>query len=424
MTQETKKTPLYDRHRALGAAMVTFRGWEMPLWYPSGAVAEHRAVITHAGLFDTSHMSVLTIAGSGALALLQRCLSKDLDQCVGEKRARLRPGQCVFGAFLDERGWLIDDSLVYQCSEDHYVVCVNAGMGSGIARHLQTHAGGIDEVRIRDLTGVVGKLDIQGPMAARIMMRVVKDADKVLADMDYFTFKGHFDEQFPRADTYLNDGTPVLLSRTGFTGEFGFELFVTSSGLPGAWDMILAAGKDLGLVCCALAARDSLRAGALLPLSQQDMGPWPFINHPWNFALPYNEDGTAFTKEFIGSGVLALKDTADFTLPFAGFDPRKVDIHAPNRVVDSEGKEIGTVLTCVADMAIARVDGRIYSMASPDKPAPFKPSGLSCGFVRVKSRLPAGETVELTDSRRAIRAMIVDDVRPDRTARRPMREMM
>jgi aminomethyltransferase len=424
MTQETKKTPLYDRHKELGAAMVNFRGWEMPLWYPSGAVAEHRTVITHAGLFDTSHMSVLTVTGSGALALLQRCLSKDLEQCVGEKKAPLHPGQCVFGAFLDKNGWLIDDSLVYQCSQDHYVVCVNAGMGSQIARHLEAHAGGIEEVLVRDLTGVVGKLDVQGPMAARIMMRVIKEAEKVLGDMDYFTFKGHFDEQFAQADIRLKDGTPILLSRTGFTGEFGFEVFVTSGGLPGAWDLILAAGKDFGLMCCALAARDSLRAGALLPLSQQDMGPWPFINHPWHFALPYNEDGTAFTKEFIGSGVLALRDTAEHTLPFAGFDPRKIDIHGPNHVLDAQGNEIGTVLTCVADMAIARVDGRIYSMASPDKPAEFKPVGLSCGFVRVKSRLPAGEIVELADNRRKIRAMIVDDVRPERTARRPVREMI
>ncbi len=404
--------------------MVNFRGWEMPLWYPSGAVAEHRAVISHAGLFDTSHMSVLTVTGSGALELLQRCLSKDLERCVGENRDPLRPGQCVFGAFLDERGWLIDDSLVYQWAQDGYVVSVNAGMGGEIVRHLEAHAGEIDDIRIRDLTGEVGKLDIQGPMAARILMKVLREPEKVLGDMEYFTFKGYFDERRPEADTFLNDATPVLLSRTGFTGEFGFEMFVASRGLPGAWDMIRDAGKDFGLICCGLAARDSLRAGAMLPLSQQDMGPWPFINHPWHFALPYNYDGTAFSKDFIGSDVLALRETAEHTLPFAGYDPRKVDIHEPARVLDAMGNEIGVVLTCVADMAIARHDGRIYSMASPDKPADFKPSGLSCGFVRIKPHLPPGEIVELADNRRKIRVMIVDDIRPDRTARRPIREMM
>jgi len=297
-------------------------------------------------------------------------------------------------------------------------------MGRKITGHLEEHSAGIGDVLVRDLTGDVGKLDIQGPNAARILMRVLKDPESVLGDMDYFTFKGHFDEQSPQADTFLNNGTPVLLSRTGFTGEFGFELFIASAGLPGAWDLILAAGKDSALISCALAARDSLRAGALLPLSQQDMGPWPFINHPWHFALPYNDDGTAFTKEFIGSGVLALKETAEHTLPFAGFDPRKVDIHTPARVLDAMGNEIGTVLTCVADMAIARHNSRIYSLASPDKPPDFKPSGLSCGFVRVKSPLPTGELVELADNRRKIKVMIVNDVRPDRTARRPIREMM
>ncbi len=178
------------------------------------------------------------------------------------------------------------------------------------------------------------------------------------------------------------------------------------------------------MIPCGLAARDSLRAGAVLPLSHQDIGAWPFINHPWPFALPYNADRMAFTKQFIGDNILAMRTDSEYTHAFVASDPRKVSTHDPAVVIDSRGEEIGVVLTCVADMAIGLHEGRIYSIASPDKPENFKPRGLSCGFVKVKRRLTAGEAVELKDNRRTIKVTIVDDIRPHRTARRPIEEMM
>jgi aminomethyltransferase len=420
---EANKTPLYHWHLAHGANMVTFAGWSMPLWYPSGAVAEHQINITNAGIFDTSHMSVVTIDGAGSFELLQLCFTKDLNACVGKNMAPLRPGRCVYGAYLNGEGWVIDDAIVYQIGLDNYMTVVNASMGAAIADHLNIHAQG-SKVRITDLTGHVGKVDLQGPMSAKVLMKVLQEPDEVLEDMAYFSFKGHFDAKSGTADTLLADGTPVLFSRTGYTGEFGFEIFVDLQHLLSVWESILHAGQNLGLLPCGLAARDSLRAGACLPLSHQDIGPWPFINHPWSFALPYNEEGTAFTKKFIGDRILAIREEAEHTYAFVGHDPRKVSIHDPAIVLDDCGNEIGVVLTCVSDMAIARYDGRIYSMASPDKPENFKPRGLSCGFVKVKPRLVAGQEVHLKDSRREIKVMISDDVRPDRTAHRPMQEMM
>jgi aminomethyltransferase len=420
---EANKTPLYHWHLAHGANMITFAGWSMPLWYPSGAVAEHQINITNAGIFDTSHMSVVTFEGSGAFELIQLCFTKDLNACVGKNRAPLRPGQCVYGAYLNDEGWVIDDAIVYQIGLENYMTVVNAGMGSAIADHLKIHAQGA-KVRITDLTGNVGKMDLQGPMSAKVLMKVLQEPAKILKDMAYFTFKGHFDAESGAADTFLTDGTPILLSRTGYTGEFGFEAFVDLQHLLRVWDFILDAGQDLGLLPCGLAARDSLRAGACLPLSHQDIGPWPFINHPWSFALPYNGEGTAFTKKFIGDRILAIIEEAEHTYAFVGYDPRKVSIHDPAVVLDARGNEIGVVLTCVSDMAIARHDGRIYSMASPDKPENFKPMGLSCGFVKVKPRLVAGQEVRLKDSRREIKVMISNDIRPDRTAHCPMQQMM
>lgn len=423
MEDQLTRTPLHAWHEARGAKMVDFGGWEMPLWYPTGAVAEHRAVITNVGLFDTSHMSVLIVTGAGARPLLQRCFTKDLESCVGAADDPLSDGKCVWGAFLDEEGDLIDDAIVSQFSEVEYLCVVNAGMGGTVAMHLQVHAADA-AVDITDLTGKVGKVDLQGPLSGRVMKKVLKAPEAVLRGLKYFNFRGHFDTWSGNAEVLLSDGTPILLSRTGYTGEFGFEVFADAGDLLSVWEQLLEAGSEFGIVACGLAARDSLRAGAVLPLSHQDIGPWPFINHPWPFGLPYTKDEKGFKKEFIGDKVLAKVTQADHTIPFAGYDPRKVSVGDPAVVVDSGGDEIGVVLTCVADMALGRVEDRIFSIASPSKPEGFKPKGLCCGFVKVKTRLKAGEIVQLKDKRRSIKVMIVDDIRPDRTARRPMDEMM
>jgi aminomethyltransferase len=403
--------------------MITFAGWSMPLWYPAGAVSEHQINITNAGIFDTSHMSVVTIEGPASFDLLQLCFTRDLNACLGTNRGPLTPGRCVYGAYLDDQGGTIDDAIVYQLGPEAYITVVNAGMGAEIADHLTVHAHG-PEVSVTDLTNKVGKMDLQGPMSAKILMKVLQNPQNVLEGMTYFSFKGHFDSRSDMADTLLEDGTPVLLSRTGYTGEFGFEIFVELQHVVKVWELTVGAGHDLGLLPCGFAARDSLRTGACLPLSHQDIGPWPFINHPWTFALPYDERSGIFTKKFIGDTVLAFREKAEHTYPFVGYDPRKVSVHDPAVVLDSDGNEIGVVLTCVSDMAIARHDSRIYSMASPDKPENFKPRGLSCGFVRVKSMLAPGKEIDLRDSRREIKVMIVEDIRPDRTAGRPMQEMM
>lgn len=423
MEREPKKTPLHERHASTAGKMADFRGWEMPLWYRSGAVAEHLAVITGAGLFDTSHMSMLTISGPHAFKLLQRCFTRDLDRCVGAGNDPLRPGRAAFGAFLNELGHVVDDAVVFHLAHESYMAVVNAGKGEEVSRHLTQHAGGMD-VQVTDLTGKVGKLDLQGPASGRILSKVLRDPEGVLGTMGYFSFRGRVDADAPGSDTFLTDGTPIMVSRTGYTGEFGFELFVRALDLVRVWDALLAAGAGFGLIPCGLAARDSLRAGAVLPLSGQDIGPWPFINHPWHHALPLTEDETAFTKPFVGDVILDKRADAEFTHAFVGYDPRKVSIHDPAVVLDPDGTEIGVVLTCVSDMAIGRSGDRIYSIAGPDKPKDFKPKGLICGFVRVRSRLDAGRIVELKDNRRTVKVTIVDDIRPDRTALRPIPEMI
>ena len=419
-----KKTPLNSWHHAERANMAIFGGYEMPLWYPTGARKEHLSVLTDAGIFDTSHMAVITVSGKEARHLLQFCFTKDLDRCIGKNKTPLVQGRSAYGAFLCEDGTVLDDAIVSQIVDDHYVVVVNAGMGEPITEHLQNHAQTRSSVSIIDLTDRLGKIDVQGPHAARLLEPHLADPQRVFERMPYFSFKGYFDDRSPLSDEVrLIDGTPILLSRTGYTGEFGFELFMDEAHLIHVWNRLLHAGRDAGLTPCGLAARDSLRTGAMLPLSHQDIGPWPFINHPWQHALPYDERGTVFTKKFLGDTALKHCANPAFVYPFAGFDLRKIAPGDLSIVTNAEGNEVGTVLTCVTDVAIDRYQETIFSIASPNAPKGFQPKGLSCGFIKVNTPLAYGSIIEIKNGRRILKAEIVQDIRPDRTARKPMVQM-
>jgi aminomethyltransferase len=421
MTTEKKKTPLFDWHTQNGANMVEFGDYVMPVWYAS-AKDEHMAVVTHAGLFDTSHMAAVRVLGPGAFGLIQWCFTRNLDSCVGKENAPIAPGKCVYGAFLNERGQAIDDSIVYKIKDEEFLVVVNAGMGGVVAAHLEANKKGL-RVECIDLTDKLGKIDIQGPSAIKTMQKVLKSPEAVFDKLTYFSAKGHFDpsSEFAGGVRFL-DGTPLLLSRSGYTGEVGFELFVEREHTVKAWETLVEAGREFGVIACGLAARDSLRTGAVLPLSHQDIGPWTYYHHPWPFALPFNQAG-GFTKKFLGSDALEKATEAPYTLTFVGNDLRKIDAHEA-AVFELNGNEIGKVLTCATDMAIGRYGGRIYSVATPDKPEDLKIKGLSCGFIKVTSNLPPGTVVELKDRKRAIQVVIETDVRPDRTARKALKNFL
>jgi len=417
---EPKKTVLYKWHVEQGANMALFANYDMPLWYKTGAKAEHLAVIQAAGIFDTSHMAVVVISGAGAGSLLQLCLTKDLDTCIGKEKSPLVDGRCVYGVFLGEDGTVIDDAILYQVHPDIFMVVVNAGMGRTIAEHLQKYSSGFDVI-IKDLTDQVGKMDIQGPLAAKILAKVLADAEGVFRHLPYFSFKGGFGPFADDSGITLIDGTPVLVSRTGYTGEFGFELFVAIDRLLPLWSMLLHAGSGQGLLACGLAARDSLRAGAVLPLSHQDIGHWPFLHNPWQFSVAWNEEMTTFTKNFIGAPALLKSGWKKYTLPFAGFDPRKINAGPDSYVIRESGERLGTILTCTTDMALGRIEGTIVSVAA-DKD--FQAKGLCCGFVLLDEVCAPGERVVLTDGTRKVVVEIRADVRPHRTARRPIEKML
>lgn len=422
---ETKQTPLYDWHRRHRAHMSVFGGFDMPLWFEARARAEHVSVLTACGLFDTCHMSVVRISGSGAFDLLQWCFCRDLSACVSPGKKPLTPGTCAYGVFLNDVAGVIDDGIVYNLARDEYLLIVNAGMGGRIVRHL-TGRKGSRAAAVTDITDRTGKIDIQGPCSALVLRELLLDSVSVFSTLPYFSFKGGIDS-IP-SDTEpvrFTNGIPAMLSRTGYTGEFGFELFVERSQVVDVWDMLYALGERYSMKPCGLAARDSLRTGAGLPLSHQDIGDWPFINNPWTFVLPYTSTKTGFSKDFIGRIALENIDNSDYTYPYAGFDVRKVaGDDEPPAVLDSSGVEIGNVLTCVTDMGIGRAGDRIYSIASPDKPYGFVPAGLNCGFVKVRTPLHEGDSITLHKGMRSITVSVASDIRPDRTARKPIKKML
>ena len=396
-----RKTALNAIHRELGGELTGFGGWEMPLWYPTGSVKEHMAVIERSGIFDIGHMDLLRVKGKDAFNLIQLCLTRNI--------SNLGVGACGYSMILNEQGHVVDDTIVYNLGKDEYILIVNAAMGPVVRRHLELH-NTCRDASVSDEGGRFSKIDLQGPSSPAIVERLLEKGRGTIEGLRYFQFRGDYAD--PASETALAGDIPVLLSRTGYTGEVGFEIVMPHDKALRVWNMLLDAGGS-DVIPCGLAARDSLRTGAVLPLSHQDIGDWPFVHTPWDFALPRDKEG-AFTKNFIGSGIYDAPPPM-YTYPFCGFDPRKVETGGASVLL--EGVSIGTVSTCAIDMAIGRSGDKIYSAASPGRPESFRARGLACGFVRVDRPLKVGWRVILKDSRRSVEVEIVSGIRPDRTAR-------
>lgn len=403
--------------------MAAFGGYDMPLWYSAGVKQEHLAVIQTAGLFDTSHMAVITLEGRGCWKLLQQTFTKDLDKCIGPQKKTLAEGRCVYGTFLNDAGHVIDDAIVYRQDENRFMVVVNAGMGEKISSHLESYND--NSATIIDYTDKLGKIDIQGVATLKILQNLLQNSDQIFEKFIYFSFKGWFDSDWCKEPVVTKSGIEILLSRTGYTGEFGVEIFVKVEQAEKLWGEILATGAQFNILPCGLAARDSLRTGAVLPLSHQDIGEHLFINNPWDFALPYGEQGN-FTKPFLGDKALAEASYSSFTYPFAGYNPRKIPLSEESFVADENGKHIGRILTCTTDMAIDRSDSEIISVATNKMRGaePFLPKGLSCGFILVEKEISAGDKVYLVNGKRKIEVEIRQDIRPNRTARLSTKQML
>jgi aminomethyltransferase len=251
LTDDVKFTPLYDRHVALGARLIPFAGWMMPVQY-KGIIHEHKLVREKAGLFDLGHMGQVEVDGADALAFLQFVATNDV--------SKLEPGEAQYALLTNEQGGVVDDIIIYRPNEgEGYFVCVNASnKGKDVAWMQQWAAARTDlDVSVMDISEVTGMIAIQGPDAEKIMTRLVSAP---IADLDYFSW-------IPNSIA----GLPVRLARTGYTGEDGFEVYSNIDDIGAIWDAIYEAGQEYGLEAIGLGARDTLRLEARMPLYGNEM---------------------------------------------------------------------------------------------------------------------------------------------------------
>ncbi|WP_245683820.1 glycine cleavage system aminomethyltransferase GcvT [Vulcanibacillus modesticaldus] len=276
MVEGLKRTPLYPLYEKYGAKVIDFGGWELPVQFTS-ILEEHQAVRERAGLFDVSHMGEVEVKGTDALKYIQKLITNDASKLVD--------GKALYSPMCYPDGGTVDDLLVYRYSENHYLLVINA---SNIDKDYNWFEENLEgDVTIKNISDQVAQLALQGPLAEKVLQK--------LTDLDLSTIKFfHFN-----SDVKL-DGIKALVSRTGYTGEDGFEIYLSNEDAPKLWEKILEAGKEENILPCGLGARDTLRFEAKLPLYGQELS---------ENITPIEAGLGFFVKldkgEFIGRGVLA-----------------------------------------------------------------------------------------------------------------------
>ena len=247
-----KKTPLYQTHVDMGGKIVEFGGFLMPVQYPTGVIAEHMAVREKAGLFDVSHMGELRLKGPDAVANVQKIITADI--------SNMKDGEIKYSMFCNDNGGIIDDFIVYRCAADNYWLVVNAGNREKDAAWVESHLSG--DVDYRDEGNDWGQIALQGPKSGDILKKL---CDEQYIPAKYYTFT----EDVPLD---LGERTiRALVSQTGYTGEYGFEIYCKAEDTVDLWKALLKAGEPEGLIPCGLGARDTLRLEASMPLYGHEM---------------------------------------------------------------------------------------------------------------------------------------------------------
>jgi aminomethyltransferase len=340
-TIQLRKTALNAAHRRLGAKMVNFGGWDMPVEY-SGILAEHVATRTAAGLFDVSHMGEIEVRGERALDLVQYVTCNDA--------TRLAVGQAHYSGLMTELGTFVDDLLVHKISSAHYFLCVNAGTQDQDFEHIRAHnrAG----AQIENTGERYSQLAIQGPKA----LEILQDFTNVpLASIKYYHF------------TFgVVDGVDCLIARTGYTGEDGFEIYFAPEHSEKLWSNLLEAGAGQGMLPCGLGARNTLRLEASMCLYGHEIDE---TTTPWEAGLGWickPEKG-----EFLGREVLIRQKAEGVGRTLVGFEMQ-------DRLIARDG--------CLISIGGQRV-GRVTS----GSPAPSLKKNIGMAYVPPGSQAPGTE---------------------------------
>ena len=392
--QPLRRTPLYDAHVDAGARIVPFAGWEMPVWYQS-ALAEHRAIREHAGLFDLGHMGVFSVSGVSASAFLNSITSNYADW--------LRPGESQYAYLFAPDGSVLDDVFVYRRSTDRFLVVVNAAnedkdwewlTGVNKGRYL------IDEqfpsrrpsgpVTLQNLKQGRGVMDIalQGPNSQRILETLLNDTQKAVLRSLRRT-------EFCELDV---ERRQLLIARTGYTGEeIGYEIYVSGDDAVWLWNRLLEVGSPLGLAACGLASRDSTRTEAGLPLYGHELAGVDEIN-------PFEAGFASYVKLhkpfFVGRDacVSSFRHTSRRIIRFESLSKASRPIQAGAAIIDANGAYVGRVTSCVvldrSQIGLALVDGKTTALDPETQLVVLNPQRRQ-EAVKSSAELAAGDRVAI-----------------------------
>lgn len=312
---ELNRTPLYETHALMGGKIIEFNGWALPVEY-SGILDEHRRVRTAAGLFDVSHMGELTVQGPGSTDFVQHLVTNDI--------SRQKAGQAIYSPMCREDGGTVDDLLIYKFSGESFMLVVNAGNTDKDFEWVKNAINGFD-AEVVNVSANYAQLALQGPKAVEILQKLIYIP---LNSIKYYHF---------REVVKIGEIT-ALVSRTGYTGEDGFELYVSLEDVALLWNKIMDAGKGYGIVPAGLGARDTLRFEAALPLYGQELSE---SITPVEARL---ERFIGFDKShFTGKEALTAQKACGSTNRIAGFEMLERGIARHGCEITSDGRKIGHV---------------------------------------------------------------------------------
>jgi len=339
---ELKRTPLHGEHVRLGARMVPFAGFEMPVQY-TGLMEEHRAVRERAGLFDVSHMGEIFVRGPRALEFVQRISCND--------HSKMTVGRAQYTGLMYPEGTFVDDMLVHKMAEDEYLLVVNAANLEKDFAYLEELASGEADVRVENESDRWAQIAFQGPLAAEILQPLV-DVD--LAAIRYYRFVH---------GTVL--GHEAIVARTGYTGEDGFELYTAPDPAPEIWRAILEAGKDRGVLPAGLGARDTLRleAGMCLYGNDIDETTTPLeAGLGWIVKLDKGD--------FIGRDILERQAEEGVERRLVGFEVtgRGIARHGYPLALEEGGEPVGSVTSGTHSPTLGKPIGMAYVPADSAEP--------------------------------------------------------
>lgn len=356
-----KKTPLNDVHRRMGGRMVEFGGWDMPVQYPAGTVEEHLRTRTHAGLFDVSHMGEIEVRGPDAVAFVNRICSNDASKLVD--------GQAQYSALTTPEGTVVDDLLVYRFGPEHLLLVVNAGTTEKDWEWIKSHKRD-ESVELKNRSADFCQIALQGPDALSILQNLTETP---LEEIKYY----HFREG-------RVDGVEAIISRTGYTGEDGFEIYAAPEEAPRIWDKILDAGRydtPEGVLPCGLAARNTLRLEAGMALYGHEIDETTTLleaNLGWICKLNKGD--------FVGREALARQKEEGVRRKLVGFEVTERGIARDEQDVYIEGERAGRVTS--------------------GSPAPYLKKNIGMAYVPTE-QAETGREIEIDVRGRKVGARIV-----------------